>query len=757
MDISAALVGLVGNVAVLAAAAALTLPLQYKFRSLRGKVGLGILFGCLCLLVIKMPVEFASGAQFDTRAAPALMAGYIGGPISGLITMAIGAAARYSEGGTMALGGALSLVIYGSAGLAARALFKTLTWPLLSARALFALAAAGTIATLPAFFVDKGLAFGLAVLQQAGFMLVIGNMVGVPTLGLLIRVFQKSYEKSRRARDDAFITRLAMKAGRAGIWEYDPRTKTFTLDEIGAALMGADEARKGIAFDDLTAQLDQKDQKKLQSALQGACMSPTPFSVDLRTTDKLGLPVWLRFQGSCANPGDPDETKHLGILQDITSEVQTRQQIKKAAWTDHLTGLANRMVFDTLLEKNCTQDPRARPFNALLVLDVDNFKLINDNFGHAAGDAVLKRVAATLHEKAQPGDTPIRIGGDEFAFLCSCPTAQSLKQRAETIADAIAKPHQINGLYIPLDVSIGAIQITADQTSATETVLFADAALYAAKETQGTMVSVFDQDIEKKFVRRKRIENKLLQADFDTTFSLNYQPVVQMPEGRATGYEALLRWKCPDGTNVSPAEFIPIAESLGLIREIGAWVLKTAIKEALTWPGELRVAVNVSPHQIGTGHLASYVEMLLRESAFPAERLELEFTETVFMRSDHSTLEELARIRAMGIRLVLDDFGIGYSSLSYLDKFSFDKMKLDRSFVTDVTLNPTRAAIVASVVDLAARLDIDLVAEGVETLKDLHFLTGTGVKLGQGFYFARPMPAADLPLLKQPARNSAGS
>ncbi|TWI92879.1 diguanylate cyclase (GGDEF)-like protein [Roseibium hamelinense] len=879
--------GLASNAALLSVGAAIVLLVRNTYASIRGEVFLGLLFGALCILVVYTPITLSLGATFDTRAGPALLAGFIGGPISAAITAAMGGAARLAVGGPMAVGGALSLVIYAIVGYGLRRLLGPAE-PKLTTITLSLVAGVGTLCTLPAFFVDEGIAFGLSILEIAWFMLVLGNFTGVLVLGLLIRLFQRLYERNRKARREAIIMKLAMRAGQAGVWEYDQAKSLARFDGFTAAMYGLENAARSLTLSEWQSLLVEEDREKLHSTLKKACCSTATFSVDVSLKRGDGETAWICIQGSGTAEGDPSESTLTGIQQDvsqsrrledhlrqerqqaeilaneleatlgsmkhglavidkdgnliiwndqareifnlpedtvvagmpysnildwhqkrgtfhipaekavktirdrlasgkilrsrmplldgrtvaitigpmpdggwvethedITDQVRASEQIEIAATTDALTGLKNRSVFEKVLAQKIDSEATLEPPNALLLVDVDRFKMINDTFGHTVGDEVLRTLGRTLKQCARDGEIALRLGGDEFALLINAADQDELKRRASEVAFAFSTPCKVGDLFLDISISIGAAVFPNEFSTTAEAIFPADGALYAAKGLPGSSFRVFDEEIEQSFARRKRIENKLLRADLNTSFELYYQPIVLLDTQETKAYEALIRWRCPNGTYVSPAEFIPIAEDLGLIGDIGEWVLMTAVREAQSWTDGARIAVNLSPRQIGTGHFAKCVQKALETYGFAPDRLELEFTESVFMQPDTACIGELEALRELGVRLALDDFGTGFSSLSYLHKFKFDKLKLDRSFVADVTTDPDCASIVSSVVDLARKLDLELVAEGIETQVDHNFLMAIGVPLGQGYHFAKPMPRAELPYHCAPLKHAA--
>ena len=380
------------------------------------------------------------------------------------------------------------------------------------------------------------------------------------------------------------------------------------------------------------------------------------------------------------------------------------------------------------------------------MLDLDQFKAINDTLGHGSGDMLLRTVALRLGSCARTTDTVARLGGDEFAVLQMCKMDQSVGAiaLASDIVDALSQPYNIEGQEVVVGTSIG-IAIAPDHGTTSEKLLGnADLALYQSKLAGRNGYCFFETGMEAKAHQRRGIESDLRRALQRNEFELHYQPVVNIATLACSGMEALLRWKRGSGEIVPPNEFIPIAEDIGLISSIGEWVLRTACKDAMVWPQHIRLAVNLSPVQFGKDDLRDIVLGALTDSGLPPHRLELEITETVLLESSENNLRMLASLKALGVKIVLDDFGTGYSSLTYLSMFAFDKVKIDRSFVSEMSGRPDCAAIVCSIINLGQNLDMTTVAEGVETERQLTMLRVAGCSEAQGYLFSRPLPVNEL-------------
>jgi diguanylate cyclase (GGDEF)-like protein len=408
---------------------------------------------------------------------------------------------------------------------------------------------------------------------------------------------------------------------------------------------------------------------------------------------------------------------------------------------DNLTGLANRKMLAESARGALAWNRRNDSYVAALVLDLDRFKEINDTFGHGVGDEVLKTVAARLKSAVRAEDMVARLGGDEFVVLqVGMNQPDGATFLATRLLKILAEPCEINGLQLLCAASIGVAISPTDAEDWEGLLTRADVALYRAKSEGRGNASFFETGMDAIFRERRRLEADLRRAMDTGAFHLAYQPLVAFEGGELVGFEALLRW--PEGWEPqSPATFIPVAEEAGLIVPIGAWVLETACHEAASWTKPLNIAVNLSPLQFSHGDIVAVVDKALKSSGLDPTRLELEVTESLWLQNTDTVLDQLARLRSKGISIALDDFGTGYSSLSYLWKFPFDKVKVDRSFVTQMEVDPKAAAIVNTVVALGRTLDLTITAEGVETPEQAKALKEAGCNQGQGYLFGRPLTA----------------
>jgi diguanylate cyclase (GGDEF)-like protein len=439
--------------------------------------------------------------------------------------------------------------------------------------------------------------------------------------------------------------------------------------------------------------------------------------------------------------------------EDVTERRRAEERITHLAHYDALTDLPNRTLFHEQLTRELPHIASDRQL-AVLYIDIDEFKSINDSLGHMVGDELLKSVAASLLRCARDSDFVARLGGDEFAIVqTGVKTADDVTGLVSRIFEAIRTPYECLGHQVTTDASIGIALAPQDGSDLDQILKNADLAMYAAKAAGRRTYRFFEPEMDAKVRARRILETDLREAIVDGGFEVYYQPCLSLQNpglqnNEITGCEALLRWRHPQRGMISPADFIPVAEETGLINQLGEWVLTTACKEAATWPGNIRLAVNVSPVQFRSGTLALKVIAALAASGLAPSRLELEITEAVLIRDDEAALAVLHQLRDIGVRIALDDFGTGYSSLSYLQRFPFDKIKIDRCFVTDIAEPEGSSCIVQAVVNIATERRMTTTAEGVETEQQRQLLRALGCSEMQGYLFSRPQPAADIrPLL----------
>ena len=443
-------------------------------------------------------------------------------------------------------------------------------------------------------------------------------------------------------------------------------------------------------------------------------------------------------------PDDKGEPQYLlSVIEDVTERKRSDERIAHLAHYDALTDLPNRVLFREKLEQSLKWVSRGDRL-AVLYLDLDQFKTINDTLGHPVGDELLKVVATRLRACLRETDIVARLSGDEFAIIQSAIAEPSdVIDLATRIHEALREPCEAGGHQLVAGASIGIALAPDDGTDPDQLLKNADLAMYAAKADGRGILCFFEPAMDAHIKARRRLEFDLREAIMCGGLELHYQPLVDLQDNKIVGCECLLRWRHRERGMISPAEFIPIAEETGLIVSLGEWVLRTACAEVAHWPEHIKVAVNVSPVQFKTGNFVQMVISALAASRLPARRLELEITEAVLIGDDEAALAVLHQLRNLGVRIALDDFGTGYSSLSYLQRFPFDKIKIDRSFVKDVAKADGSLAIAQAVISIAKSRNMTTTAEGVETEDQSTLLRALGCTEMQGFLFSPAVPAAD--------------
>ena len=431
----------------------------------------------------------------------------------------------------------------------------------------------------------------------------------------------------------------------------------------------------------------------------------------------------------------------LATHEDVTERQRSEERIAHMARHDALTDLPNR----TLLLEQLNHEIKRGECLAVLCLDLDHFKSVNDALGHHIGDELLKLVGERLRGCTRELDVVARMGGDEFAIIMTqMEQATDAAALSKRIRESVIKPYQIEGHQIVTDISIGISVAPMDAVESSELMRNADMAMYDAKADGRGTFRFFEPEMNTRMKVRRELEMDLRKALATEQFQLYYQPLVVLQTNDVNAFEALLRWNHPTRGLISPADFIPIAEETGLIVPLGEWVLKAACAEAVKWPEHIKVAVNLSPAQLNNRNLVNMVKAALDQSGMSPHKLQLEITETVLLQNTFTTLATLHELRKMGVQIALDDFGTGYSSLSYLRSFPFDKIKIDRSFIQDLSNGAEPLAIVNAVAGLAKCLNMTSTAEGVETREQMEVLQSIGCTEMPGYLFSKARPAGEI-------------
>jgi len=455
--------------------------------------------------------------------------------------------------------------------------------------------------------------------------------------------------------------------------------------------------------------------------------------------------IWVTLNKVCDDSGDV--SNYIGVLFDVTEKKSADARISYLAFYDTLTGLANRRLFEERLHQSVRMCRRSKNSLALLYIDLDRFKSVNDSLGHKTGDLLLKQVGEQLKASVRESDTVARLGGDEFAIILEEAATGALSQIAESILTKLSRPFSLDGHEAFVGASIGISVYPKDGDTTELLAQHADVAMYRAKDAGRNNYQFFSPDMNLGAQERLAYETALRHAIDRNQLSLHFQPQANLRTGKVIGFESLLRWYHPEYGSISPVKFIPIAEDTGLIDKIGEWALLEACKQRIAWsgivPDNARMAVNISARQFRT-NIVDFVKQILSETHMPARWLELEITESTLIQDAERAQQVLKELSELGIQLAIDDFGTGYSSLSYLKRFTVDKLKIDRSFIKDLPSDSDDIAITSAVIAMASHLGLKVIAEGTETVEQIDFLRAYGCDEIQGYYFAKPMPAKEV-------------
>ncbi len=561
--------------------------------------------------------------------------------------------------------------------------------------------------------------------------------------------------------------REAQELSHVGLWLWDPADDALQMSKELHRIHGVEPLEFGGTLAALLEVVHPDDRDPLAANLHLGIRTQTTVEGEYRVVLRDGEVRWVYARAAVERDGTGTVIGLRGIGQDITERVRAREELSRQALHDALTGLPNRALLLDRLARALQRKSDEPSFTAVVFIDVDNFKMINDSLGHEVGDRLLCSIARRLEGAIRRDDTAARFGGDEFIILCDqLPTEDAAVEMAERILAALATPIPLDGASDTVINASAGIAIASGDDAVPEALLRdADAALYRAKEEGKNRYLVFDAAMHRRATERLTIANELRTAIVDDQLRLLYQPQVDMLTGEICGVEALVRWQHPIRGLLGPLEFIAIAEETQQIVPLGGWVLQEACRQAAIWQRLrpdgpiLKLCVNVSAKQLARAELADDVARALAESGLEPSSLCLEITESVLMSDADFFLKSLLALKLLGVTVAIDDFGTGYSSLAYLRRFPIDIIKVDKGFVDGVVGDDPRGrAVVNAVVDLAHALKLCTVAEGVETADQVRALEQLGCDMGQGYYFARPLAAeAVTELLAQPPRNRAAA
>jgi len=567
----------------------------------------------------------------------------------------------------------------------------------------------------------------------------------------------KAFQELSKSR---FRLEKTQQMAQLGNWEINLKTGEFSCSDEACRLIGLDGNPREISFEQFFATVPAVERDEIKNRIERAILEHRSFRVPYQISHPDGSQHYVLNQGEVLFDDQKVAVIMLGAVQDITMQKLAEEEIKRLAFYDGLTGLSNRLFFMNQLEQEIVSARRRSTIFALLYLDLDQFKRVNDTFGHFVGDLLLKKIAVALQHCIRATDIAsrfegndlekliARLGGDEFTIiLTGVSKVEHVAKVARRIVKELPKPYTIEGHEIAITTSVGISMYPADGKESDILLKHADTAMYQAKKSGRNNYQFFRKELNAEVVERFSLERDISRALERNEFILYYQPKVDLRSMKIVGAEALIRWNHPERGMVSPAKFIPIAEESGQIVSINRWVVKTAIEQWQGWvaaghvPGI--VAVNMSGYQFAQQKVMNTVAEALELSGLDPEFLEIEITENVLMQNIGEAAAVLQQLKNMRVRIGLDDFGTGYSSLSYISSFKVDTIKIDRSFVMGCIDKPDNLVIIKTIIAMGQSLGIKVVAEGVETAQQLELIRQYGADMAQGYFFSRPVPPED--------------
>ena len=572
----------------------------------------------------------------------------------------------------------------------------------------------------------------------------------------MLRAGKAFYELS----NSRFRLEKTQEMAKLGNWEINLKSGRFTCSDKACRLIGLRGNPKEIGFEQFFSTVAAAEREEVCKRIERAILDRRSFRVPYQIVHLDGSQHYILNQGEVLFDDQKEAVLMLGAVQDITIQKLAEEEIKRLAFYDGLTGLSNRLFFMNQLEQEIVSAKRRSAVFALLYLDLDQFKRVNDTFGHYVGDLLLKNIAVALQHCIRSSDIAsrfsgndlekviARLGGDEFTIiLTGVSKVEHVATVARRIVKELPKPYTIEGHEIAITTSVGISMYPADGKESDVLLKHADTAMYQAKKSGRNNYQFFRQELNAEVVERFSLERDIARALERNEFVLYYQPKVDLRSMNIVGAEALIRWNHPERGTVSPAKFIPIAEESGQIVGINRWVVKAAIEQWQMWvaagyePGI--VAVNMSGYQFAQQKVMKTVAEALAHSGLEPRFLEIEITENVLMQNIGEAAAVLQQLKNMRVRIGLDDFGTGYSSLSYISSFKVDTIKIDRSFVMGCIEKPDNLVIIRTIIAMGQSLGIQVVAEGVETAEQLELIRQHGADMAQGYYFSKPVPPED--------------
>jgi diguanylate cyclase (GGDEF)-like protein/PAS domain S-box-containing protein len=584
---------------------------------------------------------------------------------------------------------------------------------------------------------------------------VIGTMVTISDI-------TRRKQAEQALRESEAHLRLAMEAAQMGMWYWEADTDRFTYSEGLNTLFGRAADAALADYRDLQRILHPDDRELFAATLRHAIRKGSDFQIDYRVVWADGAVHWVANRGQVHRSADGRAQRVIGVAMDITERKLAEQRIVHMAHHDALTGLPNRVLLRDRIQQAIAQAHRSGTQLAVLFIDLDRFKNINDSLGHQLGDRLLQSVASRILVCVREGDTVARVGGDEFVIVIpGLESAADASTVCAKILEVLANAFHLHGTDLHVAASIGIALYPNDGADAETLMRNADTAMYHAKDSGRANFQFFTPHMNVAAQQRLQLENSLRRALENDEFEVHYQPVFDLRDRSITGFEALLRWFPPGGAPIPPGEFIATAEDSGLIVPIGELVMREALRQARGWqvPGRsLTIAVNVSANQLSRANFVERLRQTIEETGIDPTLVELEVTEGVIVEGAGEAREAIDLIASLGVGIAIDDFGTGYSGLAYLKRLPIDTVKIDQSFVRDLTVDPDDAAIVTAIVAMARSLGVDVIAEGVETDEQVAALLRLGCHRAQGYLLARPMSATDVArLLARPRLAPVGS